>query len=84
MEKTKRLLKITLIACLFSSLLACSIAVHKVVIEDHTVEVVKVKASQAYHPTQDGWFVSNEAMDRMLQAIETYKQKWQLCEEERE
>lgn len=82
MEMMRKNLKTILIVCLISFLigLGCA-ATSRIEIVDHTVQTVKMKAGQAYQPTRDGWFVSNEAMEKMLNAIEHYKMKWRLCEE---
>jgi len=56
---------------------------HTVEITDQTVQAGKMKAGQSYTAPMDGWFVSDEGVAKILQAIEYYKYKWQECEEEK-
>jgi uncharacterized protein YceK len=73
----KRLRTISAI-CLVSLLIAgCATTIE---ITDHTIKAGKIKAGQAYTAPMDGWFVSDEGVARILQAIEYYKYKWQECE----
>ena len=60
--------------------LALSGCAHTVEITDQTVKAGKMKTGQAYTAPMDGWFVSEEGVAKILQAIEYYKYKWQECE----
>jgi hypothetical protein len=54
--------------------------VQKIEITDQTIKAGKMKAGQAYTAPMDGWFISDEGVAKILQAIEYYKYKWQECE----
>ena len=58
-------------------LLGCA---HTIEIVDQTVKAGKMKSGTIYTAPMDGWFISEEGVERVFQAIEYYKYKWQECE----
>lgn len=78
MERTKKPWKIIFAICLISILIiGCA---HTVEIINPSVKAGKMIEGQTYKAPMDGWFVSNEGIDKMLQAIEYFKYKWLDCE----
>ena len=78
MGRMKKHWKSIFAICLISGLLfGCA---HTIEITDQTVKAGKMKADQNYKAPMDGWFISNEGVERVLQAIEYYKFKWLECE----
>ncbi len=73
----KKLWKTTLALFLISLLLGCA---HTVEITDHTIKAGRMKVGSTYIAPVDGWFVSEEGMERLLRAIEYYHFKWLDCE----
>lgn len=73
-EMMKKLFLITLIIFLLNG---CT---QKLEIRDQDLKVAKMKAGQIYEAPLDGWFVSNEGVEKMLKAIEYYRWMWMDCE----
>jgi hypothetical protein len=78
MEMMRRRLRTIFAICLVSLLIAG--CVHTIEITDHQIKAGKIKAGTSYTAPMDGWFVSDEGIAKILQAIEYYKFKWQECE----
>lgn len=78
MGRMKRLFLIILIPCLISiTFISC---VQRLEIKDQDMKVAKMKAGQNYVAPMNGWFVSDESVEKMLKAIEYYKWMWMECE----
>ncbi len=79
MGRIARLWPIILILFLASS---CAVT-QEIVIEDRTVAIEKMEAGKAYEAPIDGWFVSDEALGRLISAIEYFRYRYLECKRRR-
>ena len=71
--------KIIFVAIFVTLLSACA-ATQKIEIVDPQFNAGKMKAGESYIAPMDGWFVSDEGVKRLFEAIKYFQQKWYECE----
>ncbi len=67
-----------MIAILFALLIAG--CVHQIEIRDDDLKYGKMEAGKTYEAPMDGYFISDEGVQKMLGAIRYFHDKWIECE----